>query len=81
MPTAVVLETTEMPVELEALVPGLPEMEALLESPMHPSCPIHTANGYPKGVNGSRLGIRKSSGSTPRYPGDHNTATGPLCSL
>ena len=57
-PTAMELETMELPVELEALEPRMPEMEAPLESPAHPMRPKRPSNVYMHNTNGSGLGIR-----------------------
>ena len=68
-PTAMELETMEVPVELEALEPRMPEMEAPLENPMHPMHTKRLLDGHTQNMNNSGLGIRMGNETNHRIFG------------
>lgn len=79
-PTAILLETLEQPVELEALEHELPEMEAPLVNSKRGMRPSAETNGNVNLIDRSGLGIRMSTGTISGilqdYGGDRSLSMG-----
>ena len=73
--TAMELETMETPAELEAVEPGLPEMEAPLESPVNSPHSTRNLNGHSKTTDGSGLGLFTSNGENSGALDAHSSLT------